>query len=139
MASSSQSNNGGQPHNDLKNGIQELEPCPSTFANKCLFCGFSLFEVSPSNSLSSALVTINQPTNAFEEIVPSPSTSGASAMTKKRLPYDPEDVRHAKGVFAEAFSRHEKMGRYSKEKIQEWKTALNSVSYYMGHIINNKE
>ncbi|GLJ34144.1 hypothetical protein SUGI_0686420 [Cryptomeria japonica] len=51
----------------------------------------------------------------------------------------PEDVRHAKGVFAEAFSRHEKMGRYGKEKIQEWKAPLHSVSYYMGHIINNKE
>ncbi|GLJ33270.1 hypothetical protein SUGI_0669410 [Cryptomeria japonica] len=51
----------------------------------------------------------------------------------------PGDVRHAKGVYAEAFSEHKKKGRYTSEKLQEWKNALNNVSDTVGSIIHNEE
>jgi hypothetical protein len=51
----------------------------------------------------------------------------------------PEDVRHAKGVFADAFSRHENNGRYTAEEVQEWKNALKIVSCNVGQTIDNKE
>ncbi|GLJ33298.1 hypothetical protein SUGI_0669980 [Cryptomeria japonica] len=50
----------------------------------------------------------------------------------------PDDVRYAKGVYADAFSQHEKKGRYASDKLQEWKKALNNVSYNIGHIVNDK-
>ncbi|GLJ36536.1 hypothetical protein SUGI_0734090 [Cryptomeria japonica] len=50
----------------------------------------------------------------------------------------PEDVRYAKGVYADAFDRHKKKGRYSSDKLQEWKNTLNTVSFNVGHIVNNK-
>jgi len=52
----------------------------------------------------------------------------------------PHDVRYAeKGVYADAFSHHKKKRRYTSEKLQEWKNALYSVSYNVGHTVNNKE
>ncbi|GLJ29009.1 hypothetical protein SUGI_0572520 [Cryptomeria japonica] len=51
----------------------------------------------------------------------------------------PDDVRYAKGVYAEAFFRHTKKGRYTLEKLQEWKNALNNVSYNVGGIIHNDD
>ncbi|GLJ45652.1 hypothetical protein SUGI_0960930 [Cryptomeria japonica] len=51
----------------------------------------------------------------------------------------PGDIRHEKGMYADAFSRHKKKGRYSSEKIQEWKNAVNRVSYNVGEILNNKD
>ena len=51
----------------------------------------------------------------------------------------PDDVRYAKGVYAKAFSRHEEKGRYTSEKLQEWKNALHNVSINIGHIVDNKE
>ncbi|GLJ34589.1 hypothetical protein SUGI_0695690 [Cryptomeria japonica] len=50
----------------------------------------------------------------------------------------PDEVRYAKGVFANAFSLHKKEPRYT-EKIQEWKTALYSVSFNIGHIVNTDD
>ncbi|XP_057828280.2 disease resistance protein Roq1-like [Cryptomeria japonica] len=51
----------------------------------------------------------------------------------------PEDVRYAKGVYAAAFERHKKKGRYTLEKLQEWKDALFTVSNNIGHIVNDKK
>ncbi|GLJ33817.1 hypothetical protein SUGI_0679920 [Cryptomeria japonica] len=51
----------------------------------------------------------------------------------------PDDVRYAKGVYAKAFSRHEEKGRYTSEKLQEWKNALQNVSYNVGHIVSDKD
>ncbi|XP_057817737.2 disease resistance protein Roq1 isoform X1 [Cryptomeria japonica] len=50
----------------------------------------------------------------------------------------PDDVRYAKGVYAEAFSRHTEKGRYTLKKLQEWKNALNNVSYNVGSIVHNE-
>ncbi|GLJ36471.1 hypothetical protein SUGI_0732360 [Cryptomeria japonica] len=51
----------------------------------------------------------------------------------------PDDVRYAKGVYADALSQHKNKGRYTSKKLEEWKNALNNVSYNAGYIINNKE
>ncbi|GLJ34594.1 hypothetical protein SUGI_0695780 [Cryptomeria japonica] len=51
----------------------------------------------------------------------------------------PDDVRYANGVFADAFSRHEKKRRHTPEKLQEWKSALYNVPYEIGHIVNTKD
>ncbi|GLJ34147.1 hypothetical protein SUGI_0686490 [Cryptomeria japonica] len=51
----------------------------------------------------------------------------------------PEDIRYAKGAFADAFSKHEKEGRYTREKLEEWKNALNIVSFRVGQIIDSKK
>ncbi|GLJ33641.1 hypothetical protein SUGI_0676310 [Cryptomeria japonica] len=48
-------------------------------------------------------------------------------------------VRYAKEVYAKAFSRHEEKGRYTLEKLQEWKDALNNVSYNVGVITHNED
>ncbi|GLJ33262.1 hypothetical protein SUGI_0669290 [Cryptomeria japonica] len=52
---------------------------------------------------------------------------------------EPADVRYATGVYAEAFSRYTGKGRYTLEKIEEWKDALNNVSYNVGGIIHNED
>ncbi|GLJ14369.1 hypothetical protein SUGI_0232160 [Cryptomeria japonica] len=46
----------------------------------------------------------------------------------------PSDLRFPhKGVYAAAFAEHERKGRYSKKKLQQWKGALRSSSYISGH------
>ncbi|XP_059063982.1 disease resistance protein RUN1 isoform X3 [Cryptomeria japonica] len=50
----------------------------------------------------------------------------------------PDHVRYAKGVYADAFSRHTEKGRYTLAKLAEWKNALNNVSYNVGAIIHNE-
>ncbi|KAH9289130.1 hypothetical protein KI387_033247, partial [Taxus chinensis] len=55
---------------------------------------------------------------------------------------DPADVRwvnKGKGVFAPAFLQLEEKGRYTAEKLQEWKTALHEASFYCGHTITKKD
>ncbi|XP_059064101.1 TMV resistance protein N-like [Cryptomeria japonica] len=52
---------------------------------------------------------------------------------------EPADVRYATGIYAEAFSRYTGKGRYTLEKIKEWKDALNNVSYNVGGIIHNED
>ncbi|GLJ34204.1 hypothetical protein SUGI_0687490 [Cryptomeria japonica] len=52
---------------------------------------------------------------------------------------EPSDARwviQGKGIYADAFSQHEKKGRFSSEKIEEWKRALHDVSFLSGHIVN---
>ncbi|GLJ27314.1 hypothetical protein SUGI_0536070 [Cryptomeria japonica] len=49
------------------------------------------------------------------------------------------DVRYAKGVYAEAFDSHQIKGRYSSEKVKEWKDALFNVSHNIGYSVNSKE
>ncbi|GLJ33694.1 hypothetical protein SUGI_0677210 [Cryptomeria japonica] len=52
----------------------------------------------------------------------------------------PSDLRYVsqrKGMYAEAFLEYQQKGRYSLEKIEEWKTALHNVSFYWGEIIND--
>ncbi|GLJ34162.1 hypothetical protein SUGI_0686790 [Cryptomeria japonica] len=53
---------------------------------------------------------------------------------------DPSDLRwitQEKGIYADAFSQHEKKGRYTPEKLQEWMKALHDVSFLEGHKIND--
>ncbi|GLJ34135.1 hypothetical protein SUGI_0686280 [Cryptomeria japonica] len=242
MTSTSASTCGDKPQSELANSIQRLEPCPSNSAKRkpqrlCLsivnwFPFFSSpFAFSTANSVLSMPVTNGQPTNAFEEVAPPPSTSATSSLRMKRQPYDvfinhrgidvkqtfatvlydslnamglrvfldsrelklgdflpleieaamrsaslhiiifsqnyaqspwclaelsymlktrtkivpvfyhvqPDDVRYGKGAYADAFSRHENMGRYTRKKLQEWKAALHNASYIRGHIINSEE
>ncbi|KAH9289175.1 hypothetical protein KI387_033292, partial [Taxus chinensis] len=52
----------------------------------------------------------------------------------------PDDLRWAdqkRGIYASAFSQHKKKRRYTSEKLQEWKTALQNVSYISGYMLNN--
>ncbi|GLJ27322.1 hypothetical protein SUGI_0536180 [Cryptomeria japonica] len=49
------------------------------------------------------------------------------------------DVRYAKGVYAEAFQLYLNKGRYSSEKLKEWKDTLFNVSHNIGYIVNSKE
>ncbi|GLJ34140.1 hypothetical protein SUGI_0686350 [Cryptomeria japonica] len=51
----------------------------------------------------------------------------------------PDDIRYAKGAFADAFSKHEKEGRYTRKQLEEWKNVLNIVSFRVGQIIDDKE
>ncbi|GLJ15088.1 hypothetical protein SUGI_0246630 [Cryptomeria japonica] len=54
----------------------------------------------------------------------------------------PNDLRHlihGKGIYAASFLEHEKKGRYSIHKLQEWKMALHEVSFYTGESIDNYE
>ncbi|GLJ33302.1 hypothetical protein SUGI_0670040 [Cryptomeria japonica] len=255
MASTSASscNTGCQQENDHTNASEGIVPSPSTSVTASMgslfsscFSWFSFFislcstkshsmphrstlstrvrhdcqEISPSSST----------THAFEQVTPSPSTSGRSTMPERKLPYDifinhrgpdakktlatdlyntlngmglrvfldsqelelgdylpteieevicraslhiailspryaqspwclaelsfmlktctpivpifyhvqPDDVRYAKGVYGHAFLEHEKKGRYTSKKLQEWKNALNNVSYNVGSIIHNE-
>ncbi|XP_059076972.1 TMV resistance protein N-like [Cryptomeria japonica] len=55
---------------------------------------------------------------------------------------DPSDLRcvhQGKGMYVEAFKKHERNGKCSPEQLQEWKTALHNVSFYAGQIVNTKE
>ncbi|GLJ15344.1 hypothetical protein SUGI_0251610 [Cryptomeria japonica] len=54
---------------------------------------------------------------------------------------EPTDLRwvdQGKGMYAKAFEEHERKSRYGLEKLQEWKDALHTVSFYSGEIIRNK-
>ncbi|GLJ27847.1 hypothetical protein SUGI_0546540 [Cryptomeria japonica] len=54
----------------------------------------------------------------------------------------PSDLRwivHGKGAYAYAFSGHEKWGRFTREKIEEWKRALHVVSFISGYEVNDNE
>ncbi|GLJ27160.1 hypothetical protein SUGI_0532490 [Cryptomeria japonica] len=52
----------------------------------------------------------------------------------------PNDLRWVeKGMYNDAFAKHQEKGRYSPEKLQEWKTALSDVSYRKGEIINDND
>ncbi|GLJ34715.1 hypothetical protein SUGI_0698590 [Cryptomeria japonica] len=54
----------------------------------------------------------------------------------------PSDLRwvvSGKGMYSDAFSEHEKKGRYGKDKLEEWKMALHNVSFYNGPIMNNDD
>ncbi|GLJ38067.1 hypothetical protein SUGI_0774860 [Cryptomeria japonica] len=55
---------------------------------------------------------------------------------------EPYDVRYAaedKGIYVAAFAEHVRKGRYSPEKLQEWRTALKNASFYDGEIIKNDD
>ncbi|KAH9289022.1 hypothetical protein KI387_033139, partial [Taxus chinensis] len=54
----------------------------------------------------------------------------------------PNDLRwvgQGKGVYAGAFAEHEKKGRYTLQKLKDWKEALENVSLYIGEIIDNDD
>ncbi|GLJ33570.1 hypothetical protein SUGI_0675000 [Cryptomeria japonica] len=52
---------------------------------------------------------------------------------------EPWELRHIeKGVYAEAFRKHESDKRHL-DKIEKWKEALQQVSYTAGHIFKNSE
>ncbi|XP_059064013.1 disease resistance protein RPV1 isoform X2 [Cryptomeria japonica] len=51
---------------------------------------------------------------------------------------EPTDLRwvaQGKGKYVDAFVKYENKGRYSPEKLQEWKKALQDVSFYTGEIV----
>ncbi|XP_057852035.2 disease resistance protein RUN1 isoform X2 [Cryptomeria japonica] len=50
-----------------------------------------------------------------------------------------DDVRYARGAFADAFSQYEVKRRHTPEKLQEWKNALYHVSYITGHIVDTED
>ncbi|GLJ35495.1 hypothetical protein SUGI_0713770 [Cryptomeria japonica] len=54
-------------------------------------------------------------------------------------PTDLRWVAQGKGKYVNAFLDYAKKGRYSLEKVQEWKTALYNASFYKGEIISNKD
>ncbi|GLJ27851.1 hypothetical protein SUGI_0546610 [Cryptomeria japonica] len=52
----------------------------------------------------------------------------------------PSDLRwivHGKGGYAQAFSEHQKNGRFTWEKIEQWKWALHYVSFISGYEVND--
>ncbi|KAH9289079.1 hypothetical protein KI387_033196 [Taxus chinensis] len=57
----------------------------------------------------------------------------------KVQPVDLRHVVHGKGIYMKAFAEHKKKGRYSLEKLEEWKTALKKVSFYTGDIIDKED
>ncbi|GLJ11139.1 hypothetical protein SUGI_0144220 [Cryptomeria japonica] len=55
---------------------------------------------------------------------------------------EPSDLRYieqGKGIYALAFSEHEKKGRYTTEKLDVWKRALCDSSFLYGYAVNNNE
>ncbi|XP_059064075.1 disease resistance protein Roq1-like [Cryptomeria japonica] len=55
---------------------------------------------------------------------------------------EPSDLRwieQGKGKYAHAFSDHRKKGRYTQEKLNEWKKALHDISFHSGHEVKNNE
>ncbi|GLJ38063.1 hypothetical protein SUGI_0774780 [Cryptomeria japonica] len=55
---------------------------------------------------------------------------------------EPTDLRYVaqgKGIYVDAFVQYDMKGRYSPEKLQEWKAALHNVSFYDGQIIKNND
>ncbi|KAH9289138.1 hypothetical protein KI387_033255 [Taxus chinensis] len=57
----------------------------------------------------------------------------------KVQPFDLRRAVHGKGIYVDAFAEYEKKGRYSLEKLEEWKMALHKVSFYSGDNINNED
>ncbi|GLJ16696.1 hypothetical protein SUGI_0286820 [Cryptomeria japonica] len=54
---------------------------------------------------------------------------------------DPSKIHwicQGKGIYAEDFSEHEAKGRYSPGTLEDWKVALERVSYLTGHIVNSE-
>ncbi|XP_059072503.1 TMV resistance protein N isoform X2 [Cryptomeria japonica] len=55
---------------------------------------------------------------------------------------DPSDLRwvgKGKGSYAPSFSRHEKQGRYSAQKVEEWKMALEKISFHKGFVVKDNK
>ncbi|GLJ16851.1 hypothetical protein SUGI_0290450 [Cryptomeria japonica] len=50
---------------------------------------------------------------------------------------DPRDIRWIKRAYAQAFSEHVAKGRYTSQKLEDWKSALQKVSYLKGPIVNS--
>ncbi|GLJ34187.1 hypothetical protein SUGI_0687110 [Cryptomeria japonica] len=52
-------------------------------------------------------------------------------------PFDLRWIAQGKGSYVDAFSKHEKKGRYTPQKLQEWMKALQDVSFLSGYLIND--
>ncbi|KAM5574476.1 hypothetical protein ABKV19_013761 [Rosa sericea] len=52
---------------------------------------------------------------------------------------DPSDVRHQRGSFQVAFTRHEQQSRQDMDKVKQWRDALNKVAYLCGWDAKNYE
>ncbi|GLJ23449.1 hypothetical protein SUGI_0443810 [Cryptomeria japonica] len=55
---------------------------------------------------------------------------------------DPGDIRwtpKGNGIYSDAFSKHKESGRYSPEKIEDWKVALQNVANRKGYIVKDNE
>ncbi|KAH9290547.1 hypothetical protein KI387_034664, partial [Taxus chinensis] len=55
---------------------------------------------------------------------------------------EPSDLRwvaEGKGEYVDAFVKHEQKGRYTVEKLAEWKNALHQISFRNGYVVNNND
>ncbi|XP_062026358.1 probable disease resistance protein RPP1 isoform X1 [Rosa rugosa] len=52
---------------------------------------------------------------------------------------DPSDVRHQRGSFQVAFTKHEQLSRQDMDKVKQWRDALNKVAYLCGWDAKNYE
>lgn len=55
---------------------------------------------------------------------------------------DPGNIRwtaRGKAIYTDAFFKHKESGRYSSEKLDEWKLALQNVAYRTGYIVKENE
>ncbi|XP_059063965.1 disease resistance protein RPV1-like isoform X2 [Cryptomeria japonica] len=55
---------------------------------------------------------------------------------------DPGAIRwtaQEKGVYTDAFAKHKENGRYSAEKLENWKVALQNVTYLTGYIVKDND
>ncbi|KAH9290550.1 hypothetical protein KI387_034667, partial [Taxus chinensis] len=55
---------------------------------------------------------------------------------------EPSDLRwvaEGKGEYVDAFVKHEQKGRYTVEKLAEWKNALHQISFTNGYVMNNND
>ncbi|KAK7389921.1 hypothetical protein VNO78_25218 [Psophocarpus tetragonolobus] len=51
---------------------------------------------------------------------------------------DPSDVRHQRGSFAEAFTKHEETFREDRKKLERWRRALRELASYSGWDFKDK-
>lgn len=54
-------------------------------------------------------------------------------------PSDLRWVQQGKGKYAHAFSEHVKKGRYTEEKLNQWKEALYNISFNSGFLVKDNE
>ncbi|XP_059065247.1 disease resistance protein Roq1-like isoform X2 [Cryptomeria japonica] len=55
---------------------------------------------------------------------------------------EPSEIRlidQGRGIYAQSFLKRGKEGRYTQEKLDEWKRALYNISFHSGYQVNNNE
>ncbi|KAH9289105.1 hypothetical protein KI387_033222, partial [Taxus chinensis] len=54
-------------------------------------------------------------------------------------PSDLRSIDQGIGIYADAFSEHENKGKYILEKLEEWRIALNNISFHSGYMVCDSE